>query len=201
MPRRVDHDERRRMIAEAIVAIVCARGAEAASLRAVAAEAGVSMGTVQHYFTTRDEMLRFALEYGNGVIAARLQGLPAGPEPASPREAVRLVFSLLLPLDEERAAGARLWAALIGRACVDEPTRQLAAEAYAGLTAFAVRMLSDALAGTETGAGDVAQSARHLVSVVEGLRWPVLFGVYGRDEALGVLDAQLDLVLGADSGG
>jgi len=114
---------------------------------------------------------------------------------------IPLVFSLLLPLDEERAAGARLWAALIGRACVDEPTRQLAAEAYAGLTAFAVRMLSDALAGTETGAGDVAQSARHLVSVVEGLRWPVLFGVYGRDEALGVLDAQLDLVLGADSGG
>ena len=34
--------------------------------------------------------------------------------------------------------------ALIARGCVDEPTRKLAADAYAGLTEFVVRELTDA---------------------------------------------------------
>jgi hypothetical protein len=43
---------------------------------------------------------------------------------------------------------------------------------------------------------DVAQSARHLVSVIEGLRWPLPFGAYAEHEALDVLDAQLDQSFG-----
>jgi len=35
------------------------------------------------------------------------------------------------------------------------------------------------------------------VTVIEGLRWTVLFGAYGEAEALAVLDAALDRVLGA----
>ena len=54
---------------------------EAASLRAVAAEAGVSMGAVQHYFTTTDEMLLFALDYGNDLLAARIPRLLAERQP------------------------------------------------------------------------------------------------------------------------
>ncbi|MGH3159668.1 MAG: TetR/AcrR family transcriptional regulator [Streptosporangiaceae bacterium] len=172
---------RRRTIAEAIVRLVAARGVEAASLRAVAAEAGISMGAVQHYFTTRDEMLLFALEYGNGLLAARSQRLIAERPSATLRENLRLICTLLLPLDAESRAGARVWAALIARGCVDEPT----ADAYTGLTAFMLRGV---------GAG---QSARHLVSVIEGLRWPLLFGVYTEAEALAVLDAQLGQIFGS----
>jgi len=29
---------------------------------------------------------------------------------------------------------------------------------------------------------------------IEGLRWPVLFGVYTEQQAMDVLDAQLDLI-------
>jgi hypothetical protein len=32
--------------------------------------------------------------------------------------------------------------------------------------------------------------------VIEGLRWPLLFGVYGEREALDVLDARLDQIFG-----
>jgi len=100
--------------------------------------------------------------------------------------------------DAEGRSGARLWAALIARGCVDEPTRQLAADAYTNLTAFAVRWLTEATEGQQTTAGtDPAQAARHLVSVVEGLRWPLLFGVYTEQQALDVLDAQLDQIFGA----
>jgi TetR/AcrR family transcriptional regulator, transcriptional repressor of bet genes len=189
MPKQVDHEERRRQIAAAVLRLVTTRGVEAASLRTVASEAGVSMGAVQHYFTTKDEMLRFALAYGNTLLADRAIRLMAEQKPATSREMFRLFFALLLPLDEDSRAGARLWAGLISRGCVDEPTRRLAALAYANLTDFVVRHLSEALPDA-----DSAQAARHLVSVIEGLRWPVLFGVYSEQQAMDVLDAQLDLV-------
>lgn len=189
MPKQVNHDERRREIATAVLRLVTTRGVEAASLRTVAREAGVSMGAVQHYFTTKDEMLRFALEYGNTLLAARATTLMAEHQPATPRQAFRLFCTLLLPLDDDSKAGARLWAGLISRGCVDEPTGKLAAQAYANLTDFVIRQLSDALPG-----GDAAQAARHLVSVIEGLRWPVLFGVYSQQQAVDILDAQLDLI-------
>jgi TetR/AcrR family transcriptional repressor of bet genes len=189
MPKQVDHEERRREIATAVLRLVTTRGVEAASLRTVASEAGVSMGAVQHYFTTKDEMLRFALAYGNTLLAERATRLMAEQKPATPREAFRLLCTLLLPFDEDSRAGARLWAGLISRGCVDEPTRKLAAVAYANLTGFVVRQFSDALPDA-----DAAQPARHLVSVIEGLRWPVLFGVYSEQQAMDVLDAQLDLI-------
>lgn len=192
MPRQVDHEERRRQIAEAVVRLVTSSGIEAASLRTVAAEAGVSMGAVQHYFTTKAEMLLFALEYGNGLLAARIQQLLAERQPVTLRDTIRLVCTLLLPLDDDRRTGARLWAALIARGCVDGPTAKLAADAYANLTMFVARGLTDAAEKQETPAGlDVTQGARELVTVIEGLRWPVLFGVYTEQDALQILDARL----------
>lgn len=188
MPKQVDREERRREIAAAVLRLVATRGVEAASLRLVAAEAGVSMGAVQHYFTTKDEMLRFALAHGNMLLADRATRLIAEHEPATPRETFRLFCTLLLPVDEDSRTAARLWAGLISRACVDEPTRKLAAVAYAGLTDFVVRQLHGAVPGA-----DPDEAARHLVSVIEGLRWPVLFGVYTAQQAMDILDAQFDL--------
>ncbi|MDR2988105.1 MAG: TetR/AcrR family transcriptional regulator [Nocardiopsaceae bacterium] len=189
MPKQVDHDERRREIAAAVLRLVTTRGVEAASLRTVASEARVSMGAVQHYFTTKDEMLQFALAYGNTLLAERATRLMAEQKPATPRQAFRLLCTLLLPLDEDGRAGARLWAGLISRGCVDEPTQKLAALAYTNLTDFVVRQLSDALPDA-----NAAQAARHLVSVIEGLRWPVLFGVYTEQQAMDIVDTQLDLI-------
>jgi TetR/AcrR family transcriptional regulator, transcriptional repressor of bet genes len=189
MPKRVDHEERRRQIAAAVLRVLATRGIEGASVRTVAAEAGVSAGAVQHYFTTKDEMLGFALGYGNTLLGERGLKLGAEHEPSTPREAFRLFCTLLIPLDEESRDAARVWVGLLSRACVDEPTRKLAALAYTNLTDFVVRQLSDALPGEDTG-----QAARHLVSVIEGLRWPVLFGVYTERQALDILDAQLDLI-------
>jgi TetR/AcrR family transcriptional regulator, transcriptional repressor of bet genes len=198
MPKQVDHAARRLEIAEAVVRLVSAKGVDAASLRTVAAEASVSMGAVQHYFTTKDEMLLFALEYGNGLLAERIQKTVAEGGAPSRRETFRLLCLMLLPLDSDGRTGARLWAALIARGCVDEPTRKLATEAYANLTAFVVRCLTDLGVGREPAEPvNVAESARRLVSVIEGLRWPLLFGTYTEQEALKVLDAELDQILGS----
>ena len=72
MPKQVDHQQCSRHIGEAVLRLIAIRGLEAASLRNVAAEAGVSMGTVQDYFTSKQETLDFAqrCNYGRAHLDA-----------------------------------------------------------------------------------------------------------------------------------
>lgn len=60
MPRVVDHDERRRQIAEALLAVAARDGHEAVSSRAVARELGVATGSLWHYFDGFDDVIRAA---------------------------------------------------------------------------------------------------------------------------------------------
>ena len=48
MPKRVDHEERRQQIAEALLRTAAARGLHATGMREVGAEAGVSLRVVQY---------------------------------------------------------------------------------------------------------------------------------------------------------
>jgi AcrR family transcriptional regulator len=56
----VDHDERRRRIAQAIVAVISQEGLEAATIRRIAAELGGPTKIVTHYFADKQEMLVWA---------------------------------------------------------------------------------------------------------------------------------------------
>ena len=51
---------------------------------------------------------------------------------------------ILVTVDGEHRLADPGDTALIARGCVDEPTRKLAADAYAGLTEFFIRGLTDA---------------------------------------------------------
>lgn len=103
VPKRVDHDERRRQIADALWRVVGTSGFDAVSLRRVAAEAAVSMGLVQHYFRTREQMLLFAMDSAAEQVAQRYTAALAElPDPPLPREAVRALLVQMLPLDEQR---------------------------------------------------------------------------------------------------
>src|ERR671910_1577923 len=100
MPRKVDHRERRELLADALMRLAAARGLEGVSLRHVAAEAGVSTGMVQHYFRTKDEMMTFALGMVMDRIRERSQA-DAAPASASASacELVRRLLLQVLPLD------------------------------------------------------------------------------------------------------
>ena len=67
VPKRADHEERRRQIADALLRTAAMRGLHAAGMREVAAEAGVSLRLVQYYFGTKEELLLAAMQY----LAAR----------------------------------------------------------------------------------------------------------------------------------
>jgi AcrR family transcriptional regulator len=63
LPKVVDHEQKRKLIAESAWRINESKGIEHASIRAVAANAGLSPGALRHYFSTQDELLLFIVDY------------------------------------------------------------------------------------------------------------------------------------------
>jgi AcrR family transcriptional regulator len=194
MPKIVDHAERRRLIADALLRIAAERGLESVSLRHVAAEAGVSTGMVQHYFKTKDEMMTFALDVVRDSVRARLAAsVSAENLAASPTAFVRSLLSELLPLDRRRRDEARVTVAFLAYA----PVRPRVARAMRKETAELLRLLTEGIAGAQA-EGRVrvdlnpGLTAKGLLALMEGLGLHVLFGHYGPDDAMSVFDAYVD---------
>nr|WP_285783096.1 TetR family transcriptional regulator C-terminal domain-containing protein [Microbispora sp. NBRC 16548] len=64
---------RREEIAEALWRVVRRDGVGAATVRSIAAEAGWSPGALRHYFSTRAELLAFAMEHVITRVRARIE--------------------------------------------------------------------------------------------------------------------------------
>lgn len=104
----MDAAARRQEIVAAVCRIIATDGLERASLREVADEAGLAVGSVRHYFENSEEMLTFSFAAVVDRIVARLHGAYASVSAAvaGSSEHDAAVLTLLgefLPLDEERA--------------------------------------------------------------------------------------------------
>jgi AcrR family transcriptional regulator len=170
VPKRVDPEERRQAIAEAVYRVIGERGWEAVTLRDVASTAGISMGQVQHYFTTKTDMLIFALSHMRDRVLARLdRRMAALPQPVSLRDQMRATIGVMLPLDE--------------------PGR------YARQVAYARAQLTAAAADGLLNEGiDPGHEAAALYYLIQGLAGPVLIGQLTPDQALDLLDYQLSRI-------
>ena len=115
MPIHVDHEARRSQIAQAVWRIVVGDGVAGASVRAVAKEAGLSMGSVRHFFASHDQLLLFAVEELVEQARRRIEaGAPARMSllhEGRPLAAVAALLEEVLPLDAERQTEAKVWAA------------------------------------------------------------------------------------------
>ncbi|AZQ71672.1 TetR family transcriptional regulator [Streptomyces luteoverticillatus] len=194
MPKRVDHDERRHRIAEALWRIASERGLDGASLRDVAAEAGISLGQLQHYFRTKDDMLVFALghisELAARRIGARVGSLAGDP---SPRTLLRETLAEMLPLDDKSRTGQLVQIAYFVRAVHDERLRRHAKEGIPALREFFAAQIRRAMEGGDIAADrDPDTEAMLLISLVDGLTGYVLLDVLPGEEAMRLVDAHLD---------
>lgn len=107
MPKVVDHEQKRKLIAESAWNIIKEKGIEHASIRAVAGAAGLSPGALRHYFSTQDELLLFIVDYylTRGVARAE-ERLEISPIPMN---AAREILLQLLPLDAEKRTASGVW--------------------------------------------------------------------------------------------
>ncbi|MGY1848986.1 TetR/AcrR family transcriptional regulator [Blastococcus sp. SYSU DS1021] len=123
MPRSVDPDERRRTIAEALWRVVARDGLAAATVRSVAAEAGLSLGAVTPFFDGQEALHLFAMRLVVERTAARVARLdPQG----SPREVAEQLLTAAMPLTEETRQEAAVYYAFLARARVSPSFRAVA---------------------------------------------------------------------------
>ena len=106
MPKRVDHEERRRQIADALIRTAATRGLHATGMREIAAEAGVSLRLVQYYFGTKEELLLAAMQHlavrFGAQATARFREARESGDLATPRDVIAAILAEALPADEER---------------------------------------------------------------------------------------------------
>ncbi|MEU4481639.1 TetR family transcriptional regulator C-terminal domain-containing protein [Micromonospora sp. NPDC023966] len=199
MPKRVDHRERRALIADALMRVAAEQGLEAVSLRHVAAAAGVSSGMVQHYFRTRDEMMTFALavvrERNEARVTRAVAALGATP---TPRALLRTMLAELLPLDEERRADGRVALAFLAYTAVRPAVAAALHDETAALLGFIAGLIRAGQPAGAEGRVDAERAAVGLLAVMEGLGIYLLGGHYPPETALAALDTQLDLLLGPE---
>jgi DNA-binding transcriptional regulator YbjK len=195
VPRRVDHEARRRAIAEAIFEVIGSRGLEAVSLRDVAAQAGVSMGAVQHYFVSKDQMLLFALGHMRDRVLTRMQAeLAAIGEPTA-RETVRAAAKAMLPMGEQGRQEAIVAGAFYSFATVHPVYADVLREGYQRLLSVSRQSLRAAAEAGEIADGiDTDREAAMLFFMIQGLIGPILIEILSPADALALVDHQLDRI-------
>jgi DNA-binding transcriptional regulator YbjK len=99
MPALIDHETRRQEIARAVWRIVLREGVSAVSIREVAGEAGLAVGSVRHVFATKSELLEYSMALVHELARERVAARFAITDPRKCSEAV---LAELLPLDEQR---------------------------------------------------------------------------------------------------
>ncbi|MEE3851472.1 TetR family transcriptional regulator C-terminal domain-containing protein [Gordonia sp. LSe1-13] len=174
MPKLIDHAQRRIEIAEALWRVVSRDGVAAASVRDVAAEAGISAGSLRHVFATKEELLAFSMELIYERVAARVRTHATKRDPLRRAEAV---LAEVLPLDDNRRIEMHVNLALVTEAAAHPALARAGVQAHEGLRELCRGVLADlADHGLVAASRDLDAESMHLHALVDGLAVHLLLG-------------------------
>ncbi|MGC0421402.1 TetR/AcrR family transcriptional regulator [Embleya sp. AB8] len=174
MPKIVDPVTRRRAVARAVLSVVARQGFEQASLRNVADEAGLAVGSIRHYFADHDELMTFTMRELSRRIGDRIRAhadrllTPDAhlDRPAATEE----LLAEFLPLDEARRQETGLWLVFTAAAYTRPELRPCAAELQNDLHTLIARVLHEARsAGGLPDDLDIDLESTRLAALLDGL--------------------------------
>ena len=167
MPKIVDHDERRRVIVEALWRVVARDGAHEISVRHVAAEAGMPKSSIGHYVGTMPQLMGLAVdqlvqENTDYLLSLDLFSLDA--------DMATEVLYTLVPVSERRRHMSGVWLLLAAQAGADPEF----AEVLHRLNASIAEGLGDLLRAMQQQnlvdlSHDVDREVRRLHALIDGL--------------------------------
>jgi AcrR family transcriptional regulator len=164
---RLDGDARRRELGEALWRVVLREGIEAASVRKVAAEAGLSKGSLRHVFPSQSELLAFAMRLIVEEVTRRVEAVEDADEI---RDVVERKLHTLLVLDPETRAIFDVWLAFAIRARVDESLQPLRDETHASVRSLCRDSLEALRAEGKARSGlDLEREAERLHALIDGI--------------------------------
>ncbi|WP_337032708.1 TetR/AcrR family transcriptional regulator [Paenibacillus illinoisensis] len=111
MPKIVDHEKMKNIIAEATWKIISEKGIHQATSRTIAKEAGLSQGALRHYFSKQESLLAFAMELVKEKVLTRLSNL--NTRELAPQERIVEYLLELVPTDEQTLLEMEVWFAFV----------------------------------------------------------------------------------------
>jgi DNA-binding transcriptional regulator YbjK len=167
MPKIVDHDERRRVIVEALWRVVARDGAHEVSVRHVAAEAGMPKSSIGHYVGTMPQLMGLAVDQlieANTDYILALDLLELDPEK------VTEALYTLVPVSERRRHMSGVWLLLVAQASADpefaEVLHRLNASVAEGVRELLMGMSQQGLLHASR---DIDTETRRLHALIDGL--------------------------------
>lgn len=160
MPKIVDHHQRREEIAHAFGRVIRREGLGGASVRVVAAEAGLSPGAMRHYFDRQEGLARFAF---GAVASAVSRRIYASLDRYEGLDAVRVIEEAM-PLDDHRLEEYFVWRALVVHRVDDPGIERITRAGYAGMDKLSRHVLREVGVSRPS-----AAQVRELHALVDGL--------------------------------
>jgi AcrR family transcriptional regulator len=198
MPKLVDHEQRRRQIAEALLRVAADRGLHQAGLREVAAEAGTSVRLIQYYFGTKEQLLLYATQYLAVQLADRAKARIAavGPD-AGPRAVIEAILAEALPDDEDSRVFNVIWTSYLALSLTDPALDMgpLVRDSDVVTDVVAAQLRAAQQAGQMPPGLDATMEATSLLALSAGLGNGVLVGDRDAAQAWAVIRYQLDRLL------
>ncbi|KUL55533.1 TetR family transcriptional regulator [Streptomyces sp. NRRL F-4489] len=174
MPKIVDPVARRRAVAQAVLSVVGRHGLAHASLRNVADEAGLAIGSVRHYFADHDELMLFTMrELSHRIderVRAHIERLLSPGNGTDRRATTEQLLTEFLPLDATRREEAAIWLAFAAAAHTRPELRPCADEMHQGMNALVRRVLHEAQrSGALPDDLDTDLESKRLTALLDGL--------------------------------
>lgn len=168
MPKVVDVEERRLELTDAAARLIARAGIGAATMREVAAEAGLTTGALTHYFTDKRELLLHTFQASlDGRRSRRPQR-----EPIDPRRALRNALEGALPIDESRRRHWMVTVAFCAQAAGDVELAAAQRDAYREFRQHVESLVVAAGIGPSADAGATAE---RLIAQADGIAMQALF--------------------------
>jgi AcrR family transcriptional regulator len=158
MPAPVDHDVRRREVAEAVWRVLAGAGFAGLSLRSVAREMGATTGLLTHYFRSKRALVQHALEVLHARTDPRMDAAGEGEDGLA---GLRTRLRAVLVGDDEAAVLSRVWVGFWDLALADADLGRLEAARYARWRERLRPLIDEALA-----AGDLVGDRETVVDVL-----------------------------------
>ncbi|MEK3644948.1 TetR/AcrR family transcriptional regulator [Aeribacillus sp. FSL K6-2848] len=127
MPKKVDHVKQREKIAVATWNVIAKGGMEKATVRNIAREAGVSVGSLRHYFSTQAELLSFAMKLVSERVSQRINEIDFSMPPL---DAMKRMIREVLPLEDDTKKEMEVWFAFTQKALSEPELQSLSKEVY-----------------------------------------------------------------------
>jgi AcrR family transcriptional regulator len=190
-------DERRQALVEATIECLKKYGHDGLSIRRISAQAGVSIGLINHHFPTKDALVAEAYRHFNSELVGYLQRAIVGTA-GSPREQLRAFFNASFAPPNLDSDVLAVWVVFWGLYRHSQDIQRVQSETYHGYVDLLRGMLADLERETGELRFNLRLAAIGLTALIDGLwlEWCLDPDYFEPREAVQLCEAWVDRLEG-----